>query len=327
VHFTHEWFAITGLSLEIHGDYTLRANPVKHLGNERAGNGMRIAVLGLGAMGSRMALQLLDAGHQVSVFNRTSSRAQAVVQAGAILAVTPKEAAERSDIVISMVTDDLASRQVWLEENTGAIHGLRSDSIALESSTLTLEWVNELAAAVSSTGAGFLDAPVAGSRPQAEAGQLIYLIGGAANHLERVKPILEVMGGRIEHIGPVGQGMAMKLAVNALFGIQVAAVAELLGFMRNAGLDEARAVAVLSEMPVMSPAAKVAATQMLAKNFAPLFPIDLVEKDIGYLIESARAVNADVPSARATQAVFARAQLAGYGADHISGVAQLFDHS
>jgi 3-hydroxyisobutyrate dehydrogenase len=288
---------------------------------------MRIAMLGLGAMGSRMAHKLLEAGHQVSIFNRTPSRAQALIQAGAIFAATPKEAAECSEMVISMVTDDLASRHIWLEKDTGAIHGLRSNSIALESSTLTLAWVNELAAAISSTGAGFLDAPVAGSRPQAEAGQLIYLVGGAANHLERVKPILEVMGGRIEHIGPVGHGMTMKLVVNALFAVQVAAVAELLGFVGNAGLDKARAVGILAEMPVMSPAAKVAGLQMLAKNFAPMFPIDLVEKDLRYLIESARAVNTDIPSAQSTQALFARAQVAGYGADHISGVAQLFDHS
>ena len=285
---------------------------------------MNIAILGLGAMGSRMAHNLLKAGHELIVYNRTPARAEALVQAGAKLATTPKEAAIHAEIVISMVRDDDASRQVWLEQDTGAIHGLREGSLAIESSTLMLGWTQALATQTSGVGANFLDAPVVGSRPQAEAGQLIYLVGGESNSFERVKPVLEVMGGRVEHIGPSGHGMALKLIVNALFGIQVAAMGELLGLIRKAGVNEARAVEVLSEMPVTSPAAKIAAGQMLAQNFSPMFPIDLVEKDFGYVLETAREVNAGMPTTQAVQAVFARAQAEGYGADHIAGVAKLF---
>ena len=123
------------------------------------------------------------------------------------------------------------------------------------------------------------------------------------------------MGGAIRHVGPAGQGMALKLAVNALFAAQVAALAELLGLLRRAGVDQAAAVA--------SPALKGAAGQMLARSFAPLFPIDLVAKDLRYLEETARGLDADVPTSAVRQ-VFARAAGAGYGEDHIAGVAQLF---
>lgn len=284
----------------------------------------KIAVLGLGAMGSRMAHNLLSAGHTLSVFNRTQTRAQALIEAGATWASTPKQAASQAEIIISMVTDDDASRQVWLGAETGAVHGLRPDSIAIESSTLTLPWTQELAKRISSSGASFLDAPVVGSRPQAEAGQLVYLVGGDMSAFERVKPVLSVMGGRTEHIGPAGQGMVMKLVVNALFGIQVAALAELLGLIRSTGVSEARAVEVLGELPVTSPAARIAATQMLARNFTPLFPIDLVEKDFRYVTESAGESRADLPITQSVQAIYARAKADGYGADHISGVAKLF---
>jgi 3-hydroxyisobutyrate dehydrogenase len=118
--------------------------------------------------------------------------------------------------------------------------------------------------------------------------------------------------------------MVMKLVVNALFGIQVAAVAELLGLIRSTGVSEARAVEVLSELPVTSPAARMAVAQALSKNFAPPFPIDLVEKDFRYAIQSARATKADLPTVQSVKATFARAKLEGHGADHISGVAKLF---
>ncbi len=192
-----------------------------------------VAVLGLGAMGRRMAKKLLEAGHDVVAYNRTGERARALEAEGATRAESPREAAARSDIVIGMVTDDDASRAVWLDANTGAIGGLREGAVAIESSTLTSAWVRELADAVTARGAGFLDAPVVGSRPQAEAGQLIYCVGGAAETLNKARGGLSAMGAAIHHVGPVAAGIATKLAVNALFGIQVAALGEMLGMVRK----------------------------------------------------------------------------------------------
>ena len=145
----------------------------------------RIAVLGMGAMGSRIAQKLLKTNYQVIVYNRTADKAKLLVEQGAIYAAKPREAAEQADIVISMVTDDLASRAVWLDPETGAILGLSKNAIAIESSTLTVNWTRELAAAIAGHGAEFLDAPVVGSRPQADAGKLIYLVGGKAEILRK----------------------------------------------------------------------------------------------------------------------------------------------
>lgn len=271
-----------------------------------------------------MARKLLDAGHRVTVYNRSPEPAKALVAEGATEAATPREAAEQSEIVIAMVTDDDASRAVWLDEKTGAIHGLGEGSMAIESSTLTLRWVRRLAGALESRGADFLDAPVAGSRPQAEAGQLIYLVGGSEVAFERAMPVLEVMGGAIHHVGPLGHGMVLKLAVNGFFGLQVAAMGELLGMVRRAGVDEARALEILGKMPVTSPAAKGAGALMVSRNFAPMFPIDLVEKDFRYLLETARGLEADLPASAVMREIYARAIAEGYGNDNVTGVAQLF---
>lgn len=281
-----------------------------------------VAILGLGAMGSRMAKNVLRAGHEVIVYNRTSDRAEALEAEGAQVAATPREAAVRAEIVISMVTDDDASRTVWLGEE-GAACGLRESTVAIESSTLTPRWTREVAKRVSEQNADFLDAPVVGSRPQAEAGALIYLVGGAAETVERVRPVLEIMGNAVHHVGPVGQGMTMKLVVNAFFGIQVAAMGELLGLIRRSGTDEQGAVRVLGAMPVTSPALKGAVNLMAARDFAPLFPIDLVEKDFRYVVETARSVDAAMPVSEAVRERYAQAIKAGYGGDNIAAIAKL----
>lgn len=285
----------------------------------------KIAVLGLGAMGSRMARNLLKAGHEVTVYNRSPERAEMLESEGARRAETPREAAEVSEVVICMVAEDESSQAVWLDEQTGAAHGLGEGAIAVESSTLTPDWVQELAGKIRGRGAGFLDAPVVGSRPQAEAGQLIYLVGGETRTFERARPVLEVMGGAIHHVGTAGQGAALKLAVNALFGVQVAAIGELLGMIRKLGVEEGKAVEILGQTPVMSPAAKGVAGLMQTRNFAPTFPIDLVEKDFRYVVEAASGVDAKTPTSAAVRDVYALAKEAGYGEDNIAGVAQLFD--
>lgn len=166
----------------------------------------RIAVLGTGAMGSRIVQNLLKANHQVVVYNRSADKVQPLLNQGAVYAATPREAAQQADFVISMVTNDEVSRIVWLDSETGAVLGLGNDAIAIESSTVTVEWTKELAAAIGSRGVAFLDAPVVGSRPQADAAKLIYLVGGIAEPLAQVKPILLAAGGAaIHHIRQRGK--------------------------------------------------------------------------------------------------------------------------
>ena len=285
----------------------------------------RVALLGTGAMGSRLAQNLLHAQPELIVYNRTVERLQPLLDQGASYAATPKAAAEQADIVICMVTNDESSRHIWLTPETGAVHGLSQDKIAIESSTLTVAWTLELAAAILGRGAAFLDAPVVGSRPQAEAGKLIALVGGEAATLARAEAVLLSAGASTIHpVGEVGQGMAMKLAVNALFGIQVVALAEAIAMLKQNGIPPAKAMALLGSLPVLSPVAKLAGNLMISGNHAPLFPIELVEKDFRYTLETAQAGHTEMPVSQRTRDVYQRAIAAGYGNDNITGIVQLF---
>lgn len=284
-------------------------------------------------MGSRMAANLLKAGHDVTVWNRTPRPATELAAQGAAIAPSPRSAAQAAEVVISMVTDDDASRTVWLAPETGAAWGLNTGAIAsggatpiaIESSTLTVAWTNELAAAIANQGAAFLDAPVVGSRPQAEAGKLIHLIGGTSETLVQVQGVLLSAGSSaIHHVGPTGHGMAMKLAVNALFGIQVAALAEIIGMLTHSGISSTKAMTCLGELPVISLAAKAAANLMLAHQHDPLFPIDLVAKDFRYMMQTAAALNAVTPVSEAIHAIYQEAIAQGHGNQNITGVANLF---
>lgn len=284
----------------------------------------KLAFLGLGAMGSRMAKRLVAAGHDVTVWNRTSTPCRQAANEGALFASSPRAAAMGADIVFSMVRDDVASRFVWLDEDKGALASMSKRSIAIECSTLTVGWVKELARRAEQRMVSFLDAPVAGSRPQAEAGQLIFFVGGKKEAVARAAPFLEAMGQVSHHVGPTGSGATVKLAVNALFALQVAGFAELIGMMKALGLDLPRAVEVIGSTPVASPAAKGAAASMLAGQFAPLFPVELVHKDLAYVDETAGLAQTRTPLASAAHEVMAEAIAKGYGDDNLTGIVRLY---
>lgn len=283
-----------------------------------------IAVLGTGSMGSRMAARWLAAGHPVTVYNRTMEATRELQSKGATGAATPREAAQNADVVISMVRDNEASRDVWLNAETGAIHGLKSNAVVIESSTLTPAWVQELAMTLTNVGCLFLEAPVLGTRPQAEAGALIYLVGGAAEILESVREVLQVISGAIHHVGEAGEGAAIKLAVNAQYGVQVAIWAETLVLLERQGIANERAVEILNTLPTTSPALQIGGKLMVAKNYAPMFPIELVAKDFSYAASVAQSQSLTLPVLEAAQELYREATAQGFGANNIIGVAQMF---
>ncbi len=276
----------------------------------------QIAFLGLGAMGARMAARLIDAGHDVTVWNRTPARAEALVAAGARLAETPRDAAEGAEIVQTMLTDDAAAREVWLGE-TGALAGMSPDGVAVESSTVSPGWVAELAAAVQAKGAAFLDAPVAGSRPQAEAGELLFLAGGDAGTIDRFHSVAQTMGKAVIHAGPSGQGAVLKMMVNALLGLQTAAMAEVLAYGAANGMDKAKALEFLKPTPLVSPAAALQGDKIVAGDHAPLFTVDLLAKDLGYFLDDIDTA----PVISAARTAFDAASRQGHGDKHMSAIA------
>lgn len=286
-----------------------------------------VALIGLGAMGQRIAKNLVRAGYRMAVYNRTGGKADAIRDLGATVADSPKAAAMGSDIVLSMVTDDQASKAVWLEPRTGALAGLRSGAVAIEMSTLTPSWVAELSRAVLRAGGQFIDAPVVGSRPQAESGQLVVLAGGEERTLREIQHVLSSIAVSVHHMGPTGSGAVAKLAVNFLFATQVAAVAEMLAVVQRSGIDLSRMSGLLGELPVSSPAALGALKLMMSRTFTPQFPIDLVVKDVGYFISQARGGVTQVPVAEAVRSAYSMASNAGHGGDNISGVVRLYDET
>jgi len=285
---------------------------------------MRVSVLGLGAMGARMAKRLLDAGHAVTVYNRSPGRDDALAAAGAARAGSPREAAAGAELVIGMVRDDEASRAIWCDADDGALGGMRSGTVAVAASTLTPGWVGELAAAASAADVRFLEAPVVGTRPHADAGQLVVLAGGDLETLEVARPALEAYAGAIKHLGPIGAGATMKLVVNTLFATQVAAYGEALGVLAKAGVPAATAAERLKGLPITSPALQRVLGLMAEGAFSPNFPVHLVAKDLRYAAAAAEAVGADAPLTRAAGAVYARAEGEGHGDIDVSGIATLF---
>ena len=283
----------------------------------------RIAMLGLGAMGRRMARRLMEAGHEVTVWNRTPTPALELQARGARRADTPRAAAEGAEIVWAMVFDDAASRFVWLDVDAGAAAAVAPNAIAVESSTLSPAWIRELHDDLAARRVAFVDAPVAGSRPQAEAGQLIFMLGGDDKVVDRLRPTLATLGSAAHHVGPVGSGSCLKLAVNALFATQVAAVAEQLNLLRRLGVDPARALDSLRTMPVVSPAAAGAAALMLREDYAPQAPVDLIAKDLGIAVDTGQRCDAPMPLTAAALARFRAAQAAGWGHENLVAVAKL----
>jgi 3-hydroxyisobutyrate dehydrogenase len=291
-----------------------------------AASPLAVAVLGLGAMGRPIATNLAAAGFPLVVWNRTASVADEVASdIGATAVPSPRAAAEQADVVIAMVRDDAASRAVWLDPEVGAVAGLREGAVAVEASTVTPTWVAELSHSVPAH-ASFLEAPVLGSRPQAAGQQLVSLVGGEPAVLERIRPVLAASSGRIEHVGPVGNGAAMKLVVNAALAGQVALFAELVAAIERSPLDDEQAVALLSSLPLTAPAVQRVLGLVTARNFSPNFPIELVAKDLGYMTAMlGERPSAGAPSVvRAAADTFAAAVGAGHGDLDISGVANLY---
>lgn len=262
----------------------------------------RIAFLGLGAMGRRMAARLVP-HHAVTVWNRTPG----VEVPGATVASSPSAAVEGAELVFTMVTDDDAARAVWLGPE-GALHGMRPGAIAIEVSTVTPRWITELAAAADDRGIHLLDAPVAGSTPQAEAGALAFLVGGADHVLDQVRPVLALLSKVQIHAGGQGRGAVLKLMVNALFAAQVAALAEVLQLAARHEVPADEAMRLLAPLPVTSAAAQGVGALMVAGDHASRFPVRLVEKDLRYAVAAGAG-----PVIEAARARYASAITEGHG--------------
>ena len=283
----------------------------------------KIALLGLGLMGSGMAGRLLDAGYPLTIWNRTAGKAQAFADRGAKVVKSPREAAADAAVVISMLADVPVCRDVWLGRGE-ALVDVAPGTILVESSTVTVEWIDELDRVAKEHSCDLVDAPVTGSKPQAEAGQLLFLAGGSSEAVSKVTPIMKAMGRDVVHVGPVGSGARLKLINNFLSGSQAAALAEALSLIERSGLDREKALGVLTEGAPGSPLVKLLSGRMVARQYEPNFLLRLMAKDLRYAVSEADHQALDLDMGRAALRVFEHAIAAGQGEEDMSAVVEQF---
>lgn len=286
-------------------------------------NDTKIGFVGLGSMGRPMATNIAAAGFPLVVWNRTPSRSETIAaRTGARVAASPAILAAEADIVITMVADG----DVLLDLYTGSggmARSLRAGTACVDMSTISPGQATELATAVAGAGCSFIDAPVSGSVALAEAGTLTVMAGGEAADVEAVRPVLEAMSARIYHMGPVGSGATIKLAVNSIVYGLGQAVSEALVLAEAAGIERARAYEVFANSAIAAPFVHYRQEAFLKPSQVPVaFRMVLARKDLDLALELAGRVGAALPQGELNRAVIAEAVEAGFGDHDMSAVAQ-----
>jgi 3-hydroxyisobutyrate dehydrogenase len=284
----------------------------------------KAAFIGLGAMGSRMAANLLKAGHEITVSDLAPEAVKRLADSGAKTAASARQAAEGNDFVLTMVRDDDISRKVWLDPNTGALAGMKPGAIAIECSTITPAWARELGDAIGKTGIKMLEAPVSGSTPQAQDAQLVFMVGGDAETLKMAVPLLKSMGSAVQHAGSAGAGALAKLVTNTLMGSQLATLAEMIGMLRKQGVDPKEVLDAVAATSLWNPHLTSDTESMLSGNFESRFPVKLLLKDLNYTVKTAGG-DLSVPTVSAVRDVFQKAMDEQLGDMNMTAVVKLFD--
>lgn len=285
-------------------------------------DGTRVAILGAGRMGGAMAGTLRRAGFHVTVWNRTRETAARVAGAtGASIAESAQGAVADATVVISSLADDAAVKDVY-GDAVGAAAGLRAGTVVLETSTVAPRTVLDIRPAVAARGAALLDAPVSGSVSLVETGQLTIMVGGDPSALERARPVLGALASKIFHVGDLGAGATMKLAVNALVHAINVALSEALVLAEKAGIDRSAAYDVFSAGAGAAPYVLYKRAAFLHPEETPVaFRLDLAAKDLELILGLARQVGARMDQAAVNRATVLAAMAAGLGSRDTSSVA------
>ena len=267
----------------------------------------KVGLIGLGLMGQPIGMNLLKAGYPLRVWNRTASRANELVAMGATLAMSPKEVAAASDVLITIVSDPPALESVlWGTDGkgSGALAALKSGTTYIDSSTVSPALARKIAAACVEGKVHFLDAPVTGGDWGAKKGELIFMVGGDAETLKSVEPILSVLGKRWFHLGPNGAGQTIKLAMNLILALQVDALAEALALVTGAGLKGEGLVEVMQSSMARSGVLDVKAPNLLKGEYKPSFPLRLMHKDLSLALDLGNQIGVALPATAAAREIY-----------------------
>ena len=259
----------------------------------------KLGFVGLGVMGGRVVKRLLDAGYEVTGYNRTKSKAQWLLDAGMKWADTPRAVAEASDVALSMVTNTDALRNV-VEGPDGLLAGLTSGKIYLDMSTISPAFSRDLAKRVSALGASMLDTPVSGSVITLEEGKLTLMVGGDQAIFEKVKPILLAIGPKATHVGPNGLAVTMKIATNLSLAVQMLAFSEGVLLAEKSGIKRETAVEVLVNSAIASPMVKYRGPFVLEMPEEAWFNVNMMQKDMNLALELGRQLDVPLPTTAVT---------------------------
>lgn len=278
---------------------------------------MKIGLAGIGRMGAAIATRLMECGHDISVWNRTPDKIQALVRAGARATTAPAELAGHTEALITILTDAPAIDAVYRSDN-GLLSGMRPGQLVIEMSTVRPEVKRTLAEAVRRKGAALVDCPVGGSTGAALEGKLLGFAGGEQADVEQAKPILEQLCRRLEYLGPVGAGASMKLAINLPLLVYWQALGEALVLCRPLGLGPDKVMDIFADTSGAPNVLKVRGGKIAAalgnRDTGPVtFDVDSIRKDLRTMIEEAQALGATLPVAERALSCFDEASRAGLG--------------
>ncbi len=282
----------------------------------------KIAFLGLGIMGSRMAANLARAGHELTVWNRTATTAEAFAAERSVSAApTPAQAAGGADLVFTMVVDGPQVESVLLGAD-GAAAGAAPGTLFVDCSTIGPAWTLELGRTLEEKGYSLLDAPVTGSSPKAEDGTLTFMVGATEQEFETVRPVLQAMGSLIVRCGERGQGQMVKLLNNAIAVSNAATLAQALVVGRRAGADMDALVEVIASGAAASTMVDLKARPMLAHDFTTLFKLEHMLKDVALCLEEGQRLAVPFPSAAYARELLIAGMARGRGSDDFAAIVE-----
>jgi 3-hydroxyisobutyrate dehydrogenase-like beta-hydroxyacid dehydrogenase len=283
-----------------------------------------IGFIGLGIMGQPMALNLAQAGYKLAVYNRTRSKSEPLERAGARVVSSPAEAAREADVIITIVSDSAAVEEVVTGKG-GVLETIRSGAVLIDSSTISPVVSRRLACRLAGKGAHMLDAPVTGSKHGAEKGELTFMIGGEREALDRVLEVLKVLGKKHIYCGENGQGLAAKLAMNAILATTIAIFSEGFVAATKAGVNPQVLLEIMQSSLARSAIVDFKAPFVFRGDFTPYFPLKLMHKDLELAMEAAYAQNYPMPVTAAVKEVYGAARAQGKGDLDYAAVITFFE--
>ncbi len=285
-----------------------------------------VGFIGLGIMGKPMAKNLIEAGHELVAFNRTQSKAEELAGDGATVAGSPREVAERSDVIITMLPDSPQVEEVLVGEN-GVLEGIKEGALVVDTSTISPVVTEELAAKVKEKGASMLDAPVSGGDVGAIEGTLSIMVGGSEGDFERARPLFEAMGKTVTHVGETGAGQVVKAANQIVVALTIEAVSEALVLGSKGGVAPEKILDVLGGGLAGNKVMEVKREKMLTHSFDPGFRIELHHKDLGIALAAGREYGVTLPVTAVVDQMLQELKMKGRGDRDHSALLTLIEDS